>query len=70
MKPWEDRRKAMSTDNLPKGKFKFGEDEIKAMNKKREELYFKGELYIGRNETCYCGSNKKFKKCCIDKKKP
>lgn len=23
---------------------------------------------IGKNEKCYCGSNKKFKKCCIDKK--
>lgn len=23
---------------------------------------------IGRNDTCLCGSNKKYKKCCIDKK--
>ena len=23
---------------------------------------------IGKNEICYCGSNKKFKKCCINKK--
>lgn len=22
---------------------------------------------IGRNETCHCGSGKKYKKCCIDK---
>jgi len=22
---------------------------------------------IGRNDPCYCGSGKKFKKCCIDK---
>lgn len=25
---------------------------------------------LGRNEPCYCGSGKKFKKCCIDKPKP
>lgn len=22
---------------------------------------------IGRNEPCYCGSKRKFKRCCIDK---
>lgn len=25
---------------------------------------------LGRNDICYCGSGKKFKKCCIDKPKP
>ena len=24
---------------------------------------------IGRNDNCPCGSNKKYKKCCIDKEK-
>jgi len=24
---------------------------------------------IGRNETCPCGSNKKYKRCCMDKDK-
>jgi len=26
------------------------------------------KLKLGRNEPCHCGSGKKFKKCCIDKK--
>ena len=24
---------------------------------------YRGQLFIGRNESCYCGSGKKFKKC-------
>jgi hypothetical protein len=23
--------------------------------------------YLGRNDKCYCGSGKKYKKCCLDK---
>ncbi len=26
-------------------------------------------MKVGRNEPCPCGSGKKFKKCCIDKKR-
>lgn len=26
---------------------------------------FKNTHRLGRNESCYCGSNKKFKKCCL-----
>jgi antitoxin MazE len=31
---------------------------------------FLNELYVklSRNDNCFCGSGKKFKKCCIDKK--
>lgn len=29
----------------------------------------KSNLKIGRNEKCYCGSGKKYKKCCLDKDK-
>lgn len=25
---------------------------------------------IGRNDPCFCGSGKKYKKCCIDKPSP
>jgi len=27
----------------------------------------KAEIKLGRNDMCHCGSNKKFKKCCINK---
>lgn len=54
----------------------------KGFKKKKEIFYsdFEQEVYttfmemnwgnymnLGRNEICYCGSNKKFKKCCINK---
>ena len=28
---------------------------------------FRTKKKIGRNEPCYCGSNKKYKKCCLNK---
>lgn len=34
---------------------------------KREENYIDVNLDIGRNDLCYCGSGKKYKKCCINK---
>lgn len=34
---------------------------------KREENYIDVKINIGRNDLCYCGSGKKYKKCCINK---
>ena len=31
----------------------------------RVEQYFRDKPKVGRNETCTCGSDKKYKKCCI-----
>jgi uncharacterized protein len=31
---------------------------------KERRLYFEGATKLGRNEPCFCGSGKKFKKCC------
>jgi len=55
------------------GQLKLEEDENKERQKvilERKEheeeykLFYKG---VGRNEDCPCGSNKKYKKCCISK---
>ena len=35
---------------------------------KREENWIEKKINIGRNDLCYCGSGKKYKKCCINKK--
>ena len=34
---------------------------------KREENYIDAPINISRNDLCYCGSGKKYKKCCINK---
>lgn len=34
---------------------------------KREDDYIGTKIDIGRNDLCYCGSGKKYKKCCINK---
>lgn len=34
---------------------------------KREENYSDAKMNIGRNDLCFCGSGKKYKKCCINK---
>ena len=34
---------------------------------KREDNYSDAKIDIGRNDLCYCGSGKKYKKCCINK---
>lgn len=34
---------------------------------KREDNYIGVKMDIGRNDLCYCGSGKKYKKCCINK---
>ena len=39
---------------------------IVCMDRKVDTTY-KAEKKPGRNEPCYCGSGKKFKKCCINK---
>jgi preprotein translocase subunit SecA len=31
------------------------------------ELKNSNKLKVGRNDPCYCGSGKKYKKCCLDK---
>jgi tetratricopeptide (TPR) repeat protein len=31
------------------------------------ETIVRNKIKIGRNDPCFCGSNKKYKKCCIDK---
>ena len=33
--------------------------------KRRRELQKTGRTKVGRNEPCPCGSNLKFKKCCL-----
>ncbi len=35
---------------------------------KRKENFMNTKVDIGRNDLCYCGSGKKYKKCCINKK--
>ena len=35
--------------------------------KKREDCYINEKFNIGRNDLCYCGSGKKYKKCCMNK---
>lgn len=35
---------------------------------KRKENYMNTKVDIGRNDLCYCGSGKKYKKCCMNKK--
>jgi len=37
--------------------------------KKRHTPIVRTSKKIGRNEPCFCGSGKKFKKCCINKEK-
>tara|TARA_R110000850_G_scaffold131982_1_gene253018 strand:+ start:4017 stop:4259 length:243 start_codon:yes stop_codon:yes gene_type:complete len=32
------------------------------------QQYFRDKAKIGRNEPCPCGSDKKYKKCCINEK--
>ena len=44
--------------------------EIQELNKHfpmygRVPQYFRDKPKISRNETCPCGSNKKYKKCCM-----
>ena len=34
---------------------------------KREDCYINEKVNIGRNDLCYCGSGKKYKKCCMNK---
>ena len=34
---------------------------------KRKENYMNTKVDIGRNDLCYCGSGKKYKKCCMNK---
>ncbi|MCI9246803.1 MAG: DUF1186 domain-containing protein [Clostridia bacterium] len=34
---------------------------------KREDNYIDVKIDIGRNDLCYCGSGKKYKKCCLNK---
>lgn len=36
--------------------------------KKKEQQELKKTKEIGRNDLCYCGSGKKYKKCCLNKK--
>lgn len=35
--------------------------------RKKGITYRKAFEKIGRNEKCFCGSNKKFKNCCLEK---
>lgn len=32
-----------------------------------KQTVYRQYVKIGRNELCYCGSGKKYKRCCIDK---
>jgi uncharacterized protein YchJ len=31
---------------------------------RKTQEYFEGRTKLGRNDPCFCGSGKKFKKCC------
>lgn len=52
---------------MPRGHEMPGYEHAKPMSKERKafEAKYKG---INRNETCPCGSGKKFKKCCLPMK--
>lgn len=39
----------------------------RAVNRKQKKKIDK-RIQVGRNDPCFCGSGKKFKKCCINKK--
>jgi len=58
------RRYGKKTDIGNKGRTSKG---YKELENQRGRTLVKIEKEIGRNDLCYCGSGKKYKKCCIDK---
>ena len=47
------------------GKFKKPYGDISYIAERK--AFFKKINQLGRNDKCFCGSNKKFKKCCLNK---
>jgi len=58
------RRYGKKTDIGNKGR---QSKEYKELENQRGRTLVKIEKEIGRNDPCYCGSGKKYKKCCIGK---
>ena len=60
-------------DNIPDEGTDWDGDILISTSDNVEVLYDKGRLWresiknIGRNDKCPCNSNKKYKKCCINK---
>ncbi len=57
------------TEELPDEEFENSDDYkiCQYIIQKREDHYINDKIDIGRNDLCYCGSGKKYKKCCINK---
>ena len=54
---------------LPQWKEIYSEEELKKLYKEQKEsTTIRKEKKIGRNDPCWCGSGKKYKKCCGRKK--
>lgn len=54
--------------NMLMEKYKPTEDDpypsIQPLNERFKKYYYQNQNKIGRNDSCFCGSGKKFKKCC------
>lgn len=48
--------------------FKSLEDAMKAEIKEVEKVQLVKVWPVGRNDKCFCGSGKKYKKCCMEHK--
>lgn len=57
----------LSSRGFKKKKEIFYSDEEQVLYKMFSDLEWGKYTKLGRNEKCFCGSNKKFKKCCYDK---
>ncbi len=56
--------------NLPQWENIFDEDKRKALTKEAKNMHtiVRAEKKVGRNDPCPCGSGKKYKHCCMNKK--
>ena len=55
---------------LPQWEKIFDEDQLKALTKEAKNMHtiVRTEKKVGRNDPCPCGSGKKYKLCCLNKK--
>lgn len=55
----------MQLDSLEEQEDCCGEDHDHHHHHHDDGTYYRNTPKIGRNEPCYCGSGKKYKKCCL-----
>ena len=55
---------------LPQWEKIFDEEQLKALTKEAKNMHtiVRTEKKVGRNDPCPCGSGKKYKHCCMNKK--